>query len=243
MASSHDQFDIGAVITAPAKDPEWIQKCLIMGLLTLVPLVGGFNLSGWSKTIAEQRMAGETTLPPANLSYIAKGFWLMVAWLPFIGVLFFGAFAVSGAAAAAVINAGPGSKAAEGAIIGAVIAIYGGMFLFSGIAMIVGPAVNFLHVVDGERFSSLLVKRQWELMKDGGTQYLMLFVAVLAAGLVAQLGIFLFFVGIFLSAPYAQAMQGAALAEFARVTRPKSAGFPVDGSIGGASGSPFGMKI
>jgi hypothetical protein len=239
--AASDQFDIGAVVAAPSKDPDWLSKCLVMGLLMLVPVVGGLNLSGWSKTITERRMEGDTTLPPANLSYIGKGFWMMVAWLPALAVMLFGCFVVS-AIAAGVVASG-GSKAAEGAIIGAIIAIYGGMFLFSGIAMVVGPAVSFLHIVDGERFSSMLVKRQWELMREGGTQYLLLFVALLVGGLVAQLGVFVFFIGIFVTAPYAQAMQGAAMAEFARVVRPKSAGFPVEGSVGGASGTPFGMKI
>jgi len=34
-----------------------------------------------------------------------------------------------------------------------------------------------------------------------------------------------------------------ALAEYARVLRPKSPSFEVDGVVGGASGSPFGVSL
>jgi hypothetical protein len=243
-----EQLDIGLILAAPAKDPEWLTKCAVMGLIMLIPIVGGLNLSGWTKAIADRRAAGDMLLPPAGLSYIGAGWRLFVAWLPLVFVLL-GAMGTLGAAAVSLFVAGDrrgggASGEAELLFIVLVLAMYAVIFAVSGLATIVGPAVNFLHIVDGERFASVTFKRQWEVMKEGGTQYLLLFVAVLLAGLVAQLGVLALFVGVFISAPYAQAMQGVAIAEFARVLRPKSAsaGFDVDGGIGGTSGSPFGVS-
>ena len=82
--STSDQFDIGAIMSAPAKDPRWLSTCLVMGLLSLIPVVGALNLSGWSKAIAE-RDEGDTSLPEANLSYLGRGWHLLLAWLPLVG--------------------------------------------------------------------------------------------------------------------------------------------------------------
>lgn len=242
--SRPEQLDIGLILAAPSKDPEWLTKCALMGLFMLIPILGGLNLSGWTKAIAQRRADGDTLLPPANLSYIGAGWGLFVAWLPLM-LIFMGGMGTLGVAAVGLAIAvdGDPSGGAGALLLMVVVALYGGIFLVSGLATVVGPAVNFLHIVDGERFSSVAFKRQWEIMKEGGTQYLLLFVAVLLAGLVAQLGVLAFFVGIFITAPYAQAMQGVALAEFARILRPKTASFPIDGRVGGASGSPFGVSI
>lgn len=244
-ANRPEQLDIGLIISAPSKDPAWLTKCLVMGLFTLIPVVGGLNMSGWTKAIADRRAEGDTLLPPASLSYIGAGWRIFVAWLPLMLVILGGIGTLGAAAAALIITAGKGEQdpATELALVGVILTMYAGIFVVSGVAAIVGPAVNFLHIVDGERFASVAFKRQWALMKEGGTQYVLLFVAVLLAGLVAQLGVFLLFVGIFVTAPYAQAMQGVALAEYARVLRPKTPSFQVDGRIGGASGMPFGVTV
>lgn len=241
-----EQLDIGAILTAPTKDPEWLTKCLIMGILAIVPIVGSFNMTGWTKAIADARTRGETTLPPANLSYIGAGWRMFLAWLPLVAVVMAGMMLLAGGLGAVAFRGARGDGASdvtEAVVIAVIMTFYLGLMAFSAVVTVAAPAINFLHIIDGERFPSLAFKRQWEIMKDGGTQYLLLFVAILLAGLVAQLGVFAFIVGVFITIPYAQAMQGVALAEFARILRPTSAGFQVDGSVGGASGTPFGVKV
>jgi hypothetical protein len=241
-----EQLDIGLILSAPSKDPEWLTKCLVMGLLTLIPILGGLNMSGWTKAIADARADGDTLLPPANLSYIGRGWRVFVAWLPLMLVIVGGMLTLAGGAVALVVNGESNKGMGDGAglvFMLLMLAMYAGIFVVTGLAAIVGPAVNFLHIVDGERFASIAFRRQWEVMKEGGTQYLLLFVAVLLAGLVAQLGVLALFFGIFITAPYAQAMQGVALAEYARVLRPKAPTFKVDGTVGGSSGTPFGVTL
>lgn len=241
--STSDQFDIGAIMSAPAKDPRWLSTCLVMGLLSLIPVVGALNLSGWSKAIAE-RDEGDTSLPEANLSYLGRGWHLLLAWLPLAAIL------SAGVVVSSVVALGAASQAVDADSVGdwnalmtVVVMLIGTIMMSSVVLTIVGPAVNFLHIVDGERFASLAFKKQVAIMREGGVQYLLFFVAILVAGVVAQLGMFAFFVGVLVTAPYGQAMQGAAIAEFKRVLRPHSAGFAIDGSVGGRSGSPLGLKI
>ena len=243
--STSDQFDIGAIMSAPAKDPRWLSTCLVMGLLSLIPVVGALNLSGWTKAIADRDDA-DTSLPEANLSYLGRGWHLLLAWLPLAAILSAGVVVSSvvalGAASQAVDN-GVKEDGSWNALVTIAVMLVGAIMMSSVVLTIVGPAVNFLHIVDGERFASLAFKKQVAIMREGGVQYLLFFVAILVAGVVAQLGMFAFFVGVLVTVPYGQAMQGAAMAEFKRVLRPHAAGFAIDGSVGGRSGSPLGLKI
>jgi hypothetical protein len=243
--STSDQFDIGAIMSAPAKDPRWLSTCLVMGLLSLIPVVGALNLSGWTKAIADRDDA-DTSLPEANLSYLGRGWRMLLAWLPLAALVSAGVVVSSvvalGAASQAVDN-GVKEDGSWNALVTIAVMLVGAIMMSSVVLTIVGPAVNFLHIVDGERFASLAFKKQVAIMREGGVQYLLFFVAILVAGVVAQLGMFAFFVGVLVTVPYGQAMQGAAIAEFKRVLRPHSAGFAIDGSVGGRSGSPLGLKI
>lgn len=235
------QFDIGAILTAPTKDPDWLKKCLIMGLLTMIPLVGSFNLSGWMKAIADKRIAGgDDLLPEAGLNYIGGGWRLVVAWLPLMGLMMVMSTGLVGVAVAAIVAGGKGAGEAIGFSIIAIM--YVGMLAFSLVISMVAPAINFLHVVDGDGWASISFRRQWETIRTGGMQYLLLFFGIMVAGIIGQLGLFALGVGIFITIPFAQAVNGFALAEFARVVRPQG-NERFDGSAGGASGAPFGVKI
>lgn len=236
------QFDIGAVITAPTRDPEWIKKCLIMGLISMIPIAGALNLSGWMRAIAEKRLAGDDdgVLPEANLAYMSGGWKMFVAWLPLVGIMMAMMFGLSAVGVGAIVAGGKGAGEAIGMTI--FMAMYMAILAFSFAVSLISPAISFLHIVEGESFSSVAFRRQFETIKNGGWQYIMLFLAVLVGGMIGQLGIFVFFIGIFVTVPFAQAITGFAIAEYARVCRPVDpAAF--DGSAGGQSGQPFGVKI
>src|SRR5581483_6379423 len=86
-----DQLDLGLVISAPTKDPEWLKECVLIGLMLLIPIAGALHLSGWMRAYAEKRLKnGEDRdiLPEANLNYIGGGWRLFLAYLPLIGLVF-----------------------------------------------------------------------------------------------------------------------------------------------------------
>lgn len=242
-----DQLDIGMIITAPTKDKDWLKKCAVMGLLMLIPVAGALNLSGWVKTIAERRLAGGPdvdTLPEAGLHYIGPGWKFFLAYLPLLGIIMalaMGTGVAGGVAAYMGSKGGAGSEAAQAIMMGAVVIMYLAILVFALVMTVVGPAIIFLHIVDGEPWASMQFRKIWEVMQAGGTQYLLLFVAVLCAGMIGQLGVFACYFGLFVTLPFGQAMTGIAIAEYAKILRPIKAGFDVDGGTGGASGQPFGV--
>jgi hypothetical protein len=240
-----DQLDLGLVIAAPTKDKDWFKKCLVIGLLVLIPIAGALNLSGWMRAYAEKRIKGEDpdTLPDANLSYIGGGWRLFLAFLPLAGILFLVLIAGGTAVAVLAMMSSKHGQAAEGPLIAIIIAMYGGVIVFAILMSVVQPAMMFLHIVEDEPWASVQFKRTWEVMKAGGAQYLLLFLAALIGGMIAQLGVIACYVGIFVSLPFGQAVIGAAIAEYARLTKPVDPSFPVEGGTGGASGDPFGVKL
>ena len=74
-------MDFGAVIQSPTRDPDWLRKCAIMGLFTLIPIAGGLNLLGWEKEIYRQRRQNPSnmTLPEPGFGYLGSGFEFFLA--------------------------------------------------------------------------------------------------------------------------------------------------------------------
>src|SRR2546430_4396845 len=62
-----------------ARDPEWIGKTLIMGLIGLIPIVGGLQLTGWMLAMLDNLRAGRQEIPPAGLRYATRGVRLWLA--------------------------------------------------------------------------------------------------------------------------------------------------------------------
>lgn len=212
-----------------------------MGLFLLVPIAGGLNLSGWMRAISDRHLQDhpdKDILPEANFSYLGAGWRFFLAMLPLLAIVL-GFFVVAGAGVAVAISSG--SRDAEAVAFGFVMLMYGALLLFSLLMQAVMPAIYVLHLVDDESWASIRFGRMLEIMKEGGTQYVLLFVAVLLAGMISSLGVFACYFGVFITVPLGYAMIAKAVVEFARITRPKSAGFEVPGSVGGSNGSPFGV--
>jgi hypothetical protein len=85
-------MDFGAIIKAPMQDQEWIKKCLLIGLMMIVPIAGALNAMGWMKETYNRAKAGNNTLPDAGFSYIGAGWDVFCAiigpFLILIGVAF-----------------------------------------------------------------------------------------------------------------------------------------------------------
>lgn len=216
-------LDIGVVLQGPTEDKDWLKKCALMGLLScalfLVPIagaiVGSLNLLGWMRVYAERRLRGEHEIPEANLGYLGAGWGLFVMYLPLVGLLFVVIGAIAGVVVAgallrieALVALGPLMAAALMMPIGLWLTVFSGAMLY-------------LFLVDGERWASIRFGAQWRLAMRFGTSYLLFWIAMLLAGVIAQLGVIACFVGIVVTLPYSYLMQGIAVAELAKVGRAK----------------------
>jgi hypothetical protein len=108
----------------PMRDPRWISKVLLMGLITLIPIVGQIVLLGWMLASLDNLRAGRYELPEAGFSYIGRGFSLWVVELVYgliIALVFVVVLIVGGGLAAA--GSSSGGSPALSALSGLVFAV------------------------------------------------------------------------------------------------------------------------
>lgn len=79
--------EINEVFTWATKDPEWISKLLLMGLIGLIPIVGSLQSTGWLLAMLDNLRAGRNELPPAGFRYATRGVWLWLASLIYTLIL------------------------------------------------------------------------------------------------------------------------------------------------------------
>lgn len=71
----------------PVRDPEWVTKILLVGLIGLIPIIGTINNIGWMLASIDRLRAGEQRLAPANLNYLARGARVFVVELIYVVIL------------------------------------------------------------------------------------------------------------------------------------------------------------
>jgi uncharacterized protein DUF4013 len=85
--------NVGDAFGWAARDPEWIGKVLLMGLIGIIPIVGGLQQTGWLLTMLDNLRAGRYEVPPAGFRYATRGVWLWLAGLIYgliFGVVLYG---------------------------------------------------------------------------------------------------------------------------------------------------------
>ncbi len=190
-------MDLGALINAPMKDSGWIVKCLIIGLITIIPIAGVLNLLGWMIAIYNNRKQGVEELPPANLSYIGDGVKLLLAWLPAIG-----------------------AYVAVNIVLGIITFILPFLFFLSplvnlalGLAIFAAtPAVTYLCVEKDVKWASMKFNSLIAFAKSNTQAYVQLLIAFFIASVISGLG-GIIVIGTLITMPFAMAMQAAILAD------------------------------
>ena len=200
---------VGEAFVWPFRDPEWAGKIVVMGLILLIPVVGGINALGWMLAALHRLRAGEERLPPANFDYLARGFKLFVVLL----VYYLAVTAVAAAAyiPAVLLLADQGRHASSNPLLVSVglalsllafsVATLGSLlvtFLTSPIVL----ATDAGGISGGLRVGQVLRRARASLINT-----LVAGLMLIAASLVAELGTVLCIVGIVFTVAYSYAMQ------------------------------------
>jgi hypothetical protein len=192
----------------PFRDPEWVNKILIMGLILLIPIVGGINGLGWMLATLDRLRAGEERLPPANFDYLGRGFQLFVVYLVYyIGIGFITAVLY---VPAIFILAQQGHDTSSAFLVALGIAL---LLLGAGVLTLASLALTFatpsivLAVDRGGIEGGLHIVQVVRRARASLINTLIAGLMLIAAGLVGQLGAIVCLIGVVFTSAYALAMQ------------------------------------
>ena len=198
----------GDAFVWPFRDPEWIEKVVIVGLIGLIPIIGSINGSGWMMAAIRKLRAGEERLPPGNFGYLWPGLQLFVVTLVYLVVLIAGA-AVLFVPAVLLLST---QARPEGngwlVLVGfALLLLAFGLTLLGSLALLcLTPAIT-LGVLDEGIAGGMALTTILRRTTRRPTNTLLAGLMLLAAGFIGGLGSYVFYVGLVITYPYALAMQ------------------------------------
>jgi hypothetical protein len=192
----------------PVRDPQWLTKILIIGLICLVPIVGGINAIGWMMASIDRLRNGEERLAEANFSHLGRGAQLFVVQLVY--VLALGALTAAVYIPALLLAAGQSHGSGDAASISLVILL---SLLSLSIAVLGSLAFTFatpaivLATDRGGIAGGLDVRSVVRRSLENPTNTLIAGLMLIAAGFISSLGIVACGVGMLFTLTYALAVQ------------------------------------
>lgn len=179
-----------------------------MGLILLIPIVGGINGLGWMLTTVDRLRAGEERLPPANLDYIARGFQLFVVYLVYYVALALIALAFY-LPAVVVLSAQGHGQANWAFVVAGLLLLAGavGVVTLGGLALTFAMPAIVLAVDRGGISAGLHLGAVVERARASSINTLIAGLMLIAAGLVGQLGTIACFVGVVFTSAFALTVQ------------------------------------
>jgi len=199
----------------PARDPEWLAKLLVIGLILLIPIVGAINGLGWMLATVDRLRAGDERLAPANLRYIARGFPLFVVDLVYglLIALVAGAIYIPGL----IVASNQSHSSANPALISLAIALSLLAFSFATLGSL---ALNFVTpsivlatdrrgIVGGLSAGAVLRQARANIANT-----LIAGLMLIAASFIGSLGLVACGIGVLFTTAYALAMQAWVVRSF-----------------------------
>ena len=201
---------IGDAFVWPFRDPEWVNKIVIMALIQLIPIVGGIAALGWMLAALDKLRAGEERLPPANFDNLGRGFRLFVVLFVYYGMLIAIAAAIYLPAVAILIQQGQDESSSSPFVVSVGVALSLLAFSFATLGSLVltflFPAI-VLTVDRGGIGAGLRLFGVLKNVRASLTNTLIAGLMLIAAGLIAQIGSVACLIGVVFTAAYAFAMQ------------------------------------
>ena len=190
-------------------------KLLIVGLISLIPIVGAINNIGWMLASLDRLRAGEERLAPANLKYLVRGVRVFVVELIYIlvvvaiGMVFY----IPGVAIAAHEGNGDGNPALISLAILLTFAAFGLITLGSLVVTFILPAL-ILVTDSGGIAAGLRVGEVVRRCRANPTNTLIAGLMLIAASFISSLGFIACGIGVIFTSAYALAMQAWIIRSF-----------------------------
>lgn len=201
-------MDFGKAFSFVFDDEEWIQKILVGGLISLIPVVGQFVVVGWGFEVTKRVIEGSPEpLPDWSEfgEYLVNGF--LVAVVGFVYSL--PLILISGCSFSVFPFLGNGSEDAVAAFVSIVavcISCFSGLY---GILLgLVLPAAVGNYAAEGEFGAAFRFGKVFKLVRNNVGPYVIVLLGSLLSGLVASLGTIACVIGVLFTSAYALLVNG-----------------------------------
>jgi hypothetical protein len=191
----------------PFRDPRWVEKVLIQGLILIIPIVGVIALAGWMLMTYDNLRAGRQELAPAGF-HLSRGIGLFGAWLIYSFVLSLPGDVLSGL--------GSGMNANH-PLTGAPISALGSLLGFAAQLLLYFLLPSIIVMTYHRGFSGGMdVDGVWRLATSNLNHSVMAGLIMFVAGILAAVGIIACCVGVFFTGAYAALVMTGAASWFER---------------------------
>jgi hypothetical protein len=192
----------------PVRDPEWVTKILIIGLINLIPIIGAINGIGWMLASLDRLRAGEEKLAPANFDNLGRGARVFVVELIYaLGVVAIGmVLYLPGLAITVQQNQGHANAGLVALALLLTLAAFGVIALGSLALTFMLPSV-ILATDAGGIAAGLHVGAVLKRSRANPINTLLAGLMLIAASFISSLGVIACGIGAVFTAAYAQAMQ------------------------------------
>lgn len=210
---------VGDAFGWPFRDPGWLGKIVVQGLILIIPVVGWIAAAGWLMLAFENARSGRNELPPAGF-HLARGIGIFGVYVIYAIVLNIPAWildAIGGASRAALQQASNNGlnysfyTTSPLSTLGSLWSFVAGLFLDFLIPSLI---VMTFH---GGFGGGLDVARVWRYATSNVGNSVIGGLVIFVAGLIAGLGIILCCIGVFFTGIYALSVQAGVAAWYERM--------------------------
>jgi hypothetical protein len=188
---------VGDALGFPFRDPEWVGKIVVQGLILIIPIVGLIATAGWMLMTFDNLRAGRQELAPAGF-HLRRGVGLFGAWLIYAVVLSIPGDVLNGIGSGMHANHGFSSGPFTG--LGSLLNLAAQLLLYFLLPSII--VMTYHHGFSG----GLDVRSVWLLATTNMNNSVMAGLMMFVAGIIAVIGIVACCVGVFFTGAYAAAV-------------------------------------
>jgi hypothetical protein len=196
-------MQFGKSFTYMFEEDDWVTKILLAIVIAFIPFVGVLAVSGWMVEIASRVIHDEDEKLPdwsGFVDYLIKG--LVVILIGFVYMLPFIVVQICGISLAAFTQDAGDAVSTLGAVSGICLGLFALVY-----AVLVGfllMAAIGIYADTGEIGAAFRIGEAFKMLKAAPGAYLLVFLGTLLAAFIASLGLILCFIGVFVTATYAQ---------------------------------------
>jgi hypothetical protein len=199
---------VGDAFSYPFRDPGWISKIVVQGLILIIPIVGWIATAGWLMLTYDNLKAGRQELAPAGF-HLGRGIGIFGVFFIYTIVINIPAWILDGMGSAA---------SSQNTYAGAPFTALGSLWSFLAELFIYFLTPSLIVLTAQHGFTGGLdIQRVWALATGHLNNSIIGGLVIFVAGIIGLLGLIACCIGVFFTITYSIAVQAGVASWFDRM--------------------------